>query len=81
MPTNKLIYFGVIVIAASVLLWLGAQLAKLVEWILPYTGIAGILLVMIGLFLELKRRKDATVTPASPAAAEGGSTVDDAPSG
>lgn len=70
MPTNKLIYFGVIVIAASALLWLGAELAKRVEWILPYTGIAGILLVMIGLGLELKKRKDTTVTPASPAAAE-----------
>ena len=57
MPTNKLIYFGVIVIAASALLWLGAELAKRVEWILPYTAIAGVLLVIIGLFMELQKKK------------------------
>ena len=68
MPTNKLIYFGVIVIAASALLWLGAELAKRVEWILPYAAIAGVLLVLIGLFMELKKKKEveeAVTTPAS----------------
>lgn len=69
MPTNKLIYFGVIVIAASALLWVGAWLARRAEWILPYTGIAGVLLVLIGLFLELKR-KEASVLVESPAAME-----------
>ena len=58
MPTNKVIYIGVIVLAASVLLWLGAELAKRVEWILPYTGGAGILLVLIGMFVELKKKKE-----------------------
>ena len=43
MPTNKLIYFGVIVIAASALLWVGAELAKRVEWMLPYSAVAGAL--------------------------------------
>lgn len=57
MPTNKLIYFGVIVIAASVLLWIGAELAKRVEWMLPYSGAAGVLLVVIGLFMELQKKK------------------------
>lgn len=59
MPTNKLIYFGVIVIAASLLLWVGAELAKRVEWMLPYAGAAGVLLVVIGLFMELQKKKTA----------------------
>lgn len=70
MPTNKLIYFGVIVIAASALLWVGAWLARRAEWILPYTGIAGVLLVLIGLFLELKKKKEASELLESPAAIE-----------
>ena len=70
MPTNKLIYFGVIVIAASALLWLGAELAKRVEWILPYTGIAGVLLVFVGLFMELQKKKAGAGIEEVPAAIE-----------
>ncbi len=57
MPTNKVIYFGILVIAASALLWAGAWLAKQVDWLLPYTGIAGVLLVIVGIFMEAKRKK------------------------
>lgn len=57
MPTNKIIYFGVIVIAATALLWLGAQIAKQAEWLLPYTGITGILLILVGLGIEIKKKK------------------------
>jgi hypothetical protein len=61
MPTNKLIYFGVIVLAASVLLWIGAQIAKRAEWILPYAAGAGVLLIVIGLFMELKKKKEGAI--------------------
>lgn len=57
MPTNKVIYIGVIVIAASALLWLGAQIAKQAEWLLPYTGVAGVILIFVGLFMEIKKKK------------------------
>jgi len=73
MPTNKVIYFGVIVIAASALLWLGAQIAKQAEWLLPYTSIAGVVMIFIGLFMELKKKKalafvesDKDASPESP---------------
>lgn len=59
MPTNKIIYVGLLVIAASALLWVGAWLAKQVDWLLPYTGIAGILLVIVGMFTEVKKKKAA----------------------
>lgn len=74
MPTNKLIYFGVIVIAASALLWLGAELAKRVEWILPYTGVAGVLLCFIGLFMELQKKKSIEEVAELPSAIESAST-------
>jgi hypothetical protein len=77
MPTNRIIYFGVLIIAASALLWLGAWLAMRIAWILPYTGIAGILMVIIGLFVEAKNKKEpaalehpAPATPSETASAQ-----------
>lgn len=66
MPTNKVIYIGVIVIAASVLMWLGAALLTRVEWILPYTAGAGVLLLFVGLGIELKKKKDAEAYVSTP---------------
>jgi hypothetical protein len=56
MPKNRLIYYGVLFIAASALLWLGAELARLVAWILPYTGGFGVLLIILGIALELRKK-------------------------
>ena len=67
MPTNKLIYLGVLVVAATALLWLGAELAKRVEWILPYAGIVGVLMIVAGLAMEMKKKR---ATPEAPAIAE-----------
>jgi hypothetical protein len=61
MPTNKIIYFGILVIAASALLWAGAWLAKQVDWLLPYTGLAGTLLVIVGMAIEVKKKKAAAL--------------------
>jgi len=46
MPTNRFISLGILILAASVLLWMGAQLTKLIEWILPYTAGVGIVLIV-----------------------------------
>ena len=72
MPTNKLIYFGVIIIAASVLLWLGAKLLERVDWILPYTAGVGLLLMIGGMFMEINKRKQGKVDVAEPLEAGGG---------
>lgn len=56
MPRNKIIDAGVITIVATVLVWLGAELAKRIEWLLPWTGGAGIALLLIGTGLEMRKR-------------------------
>jgi hypothetical protein len=49
---NRLIDSGVILIVASVLVWIGAELTRRVEWLLPYIGGAGIALVVVGALFE-----------------------------
>jgi len=58
MPKNVMLYLGTLIVAASALLWLGAKLTQMVEWILPYTAGAGVLLLIIGLVFE--SRKDSS---------------------
>ena len=59
MPRNSWTYLGMRLIVGSALVWLGAALAQTVEWLLPYTSGAGVALLVIGVFLELRvsRRK------------------------
>lgn len=41
------------VLVATVLLWIGAELTKRIEWALPYAGGIGVLMVMGGIIYEL----------------------------
>jgi hypothetical protein len=59
MPSNRLIYLGILVVAASGLIWLGAILAKLVEWIVPYSLGIGVLAIVAGLVLESRKKRQA----------------------
>jgi hypothetical protein len=54
MPRNRWIHYGVLIIAASALIWLGAWFTKRVEWILPYTGVAGAVLIVLGVAMEFR---------------------------
>lgn len=65
MPTNRWIYVGVLLIVASVLLWIGAELARRIEWFLPYSGGLGVLLVIIGIWIELRRKRLPSPPPKS----------------
>lgn len=67
MPRNRVMYVGVLVLAASALLYLGGMLIKLIEWILPWTAGVGVVLILIGLWMEAqKSRKPKPVeTPTS----------------
>lgn len=58
MPQNKIIYAGVVVIVATALIWLGAELTKRIEWLLPYLAVGGVILLVAGVAQELvaKRR-------------------------
>ncbi|GBC93362.1 hypothetical protein HRbin15_01853 [bacterium HR15] len=48
-------YLGVLVLAASVLLWLGAALLRKIEWILPWSAGVGIALILVSMAMELRK--------------------------
>jgi hypothetical protein len=56
MPKNRWIYVGVVVIVATALLWIGAELTKRIVWILPYLGGAGVVLLVVGVGIELAKK-------------------------
>jgi len=55
MPKNRLIYIGVLVIAACTLLYVAFQFTKFVQPILPYALGVGIVMVVGGFFWEAKK--------------------------
>ncbi|MGD0258779.1 MAG: hypothetical protein ABSD29_03040 [Verrucomicrobiota bacterium] len=62
---NGLIYWGIVVLMASLLLWLGVQLAKRIEWFLPYSGGLGLSLIAGGYVLELRKARKARASKRS----------------
>ncbi|HEY3783617.1 MAG TPA: hypothetical protein VGL56_21240 [Fimbriimonadaceae bacterium] len=59
MPKNRLIYIGILIVAATALL-LGAQwLTTHVGWFLPWAMGIGVLLIVGGVFMEAKTAKAA----------------------
>jgi hypothetical protein len=56
---NGLIYWGIVVLMASLLLWLGVELAKRIEWFLPYSGGLGLSLIAGGYLLEIRKARKA----------------------
>ena len=44
MPRNKAIYIGVLVVAASALLYIGGQIIRTIEWFLPWAAGVGVAL-------------------------------------
>ena len=59
MSKNRWKYSGILLILASALVWIGAELTRSVEWLLPYTAGAGVALLLTGSVLEHRasRRK------------------------
>ncbi len=63
MPKNPLIYYGLLVIVGTAAIYVGAWLTQKIEFILPYTLAAGIVMVIAGAFLEHKKRTAQTAQP------------------
>jgi len=61
MPKNRLMYIGIVLIVAGASLWVGAELTRRIEWMVPYISGAGILLVVLGVVLEFWSSR--TLTP------------------
>lgn len=52
MPNNRVIYWGVVLLVATALLWIGAELTKRIVWILPYTAGVAVLMIVGGFIYE-----------------------------
>ncbi|MEQ1823388.1 MAG: hypothetical protein ABL949_12840 [Fimbriimonadaceae bacterium] len=55
MPKNRLIYVGILVLSAAVLLWLGAVVLQALKWFFPWAGGVGLLLIVVGVLWEGKK--------------------------
>lgn len=60
MPKNRAIYFSLLLIAASALLFLGWKLTEYVSKVLPYTTAVGILGLIVAVFYEAQAKKNAS---------------------
>ena len=66
MPKNKLIRAGVVVVAGSALLWLGAVVLSRLQDMFLWIGLVGVLLIVVGVFMEIKKNHDAKKEPGDP---------------
>jgi hypothetical protein len=66
MPKNRFIYWGIVTLVATVSLWLGAELTKRVEWILPYTGGLAIAMIVGGFVYEWSKTRKLRTSTAEP---------------
>jgi hypothetical protein len=58
MPKNRFIYFGILIVAATALLWLGAEILTKIVYIFPWTAGVGALLIVIGVLMEARKPKE-----------------------
>ncbi len=65
MPNNRVIYWGIVVLVATALLWIGAELTKRIQWMLPYAGGVGVLMIAGGFVYELWKSRSAKSQPQS----------------
>lgn len=66
MPKNRIIYVGILLVAASALLYIGGQIIRFIEWILPWTAGVGVVLVLLGMWFEAQKNKKPKIVGDSP---------------
>jgi hypothetical protein len=66
MPRNRFIYWGIVTLVATVSLWLGAELTKRVEYVLPYTGSLAIAMIVGGFIYEWRKTRKVRMITAEP---------------
>jgi uncharacterized membrane protein YfcA len=71
LPKNKLLYLGLLVIAAGALIYMGAWLAKFLIPAVPYVIAVGALMIIVGLVMESRKKAAAAESQTPPAAPTG----------
>jgi hypothetical protein len=57
MPDSRLMYLGIVFVVSAASLWLGAELTRRIEWMVPYVGGIGIILLAVGVGREFWKAK------------------------
>lgn len=66
MPQNKLLYIGLLIVAAAACIYIGAVIADTIRYAVPYAVGVGALLIIAGLVMEGKKKKKAATTDSPP---------------
>jgi hypothetical protein len=61
MLTNPFTYLGVLVVAAAASVWIGAELTRRIEWVVPWAAGLGFFLILIGLAQEARTRRRSVI--------------------
>ncbi len=65
MPKNRLLYYGLLIVAASALIYAGYWVVTTIIWFIPTAFGLGALLIVLGLVQESKKKKSLN-TPGNP---------------
>jgi hypothetical protein len=57
MPKNRIIYVGVVLLVATALLWIGAELTRRIEVAFPYLAGLAAALILFGAIQEIWRSR------------------------
>lgn len=60
MPKNKCMYAGVLIVAATAILWGGSALLIRINYIFPWTLALGVLMIVGGVIWEGRKPKEPT---------------------
>lgn len=60
MPNNRAIYWGIVLLVSTVLLWIGAELTRRIAFAFPYMGGVAILFIVGGFIQEIWRGRATT---------------------
>ncbi len=55
MPKSKIIYAGILIVAATALMWAGKYVLDKIEYFFPYAFGAGALVIVVGVLFELRK--------------------------
>lgn len=59
MPKNKLIYYGILLVAAAALLYLGYYVFSKAMAVVIAVAAIGIIMIIVGMAMESQKRKEA----------------------
>jgi len=66
MPKNRWIYIGILVVAACFLIYAATEIGNRIIGAVPWAAGIGAVLIIVGLVIESKKKKEAAASPDQP---------------